>query len=455
MKPEGRLSARAGVYISALELFSVGLGPSSSHTVGPMKAALAFRELLYEASLLTRVTAYRCQLLGSLAATGIGHGTPDAIIAGLSGLSPETADPEQVNGRWNSLQAGGSVLIDSVAVTAQNFMFDPDCRMFDHPNAMTLQAYSDRELLAEESFLSTGGGFIQRVGALPGAASDRSPVSTYRSTIELMDACQDQSIAAIAWRDEVAIHGAEKAGEGLDEIWRTMQECITAGLSTEGHLPGPLRVPRRAPGAWKALSSTPERRPTEELLPIYALAVNEENAAGGRVVTAPTNGAAGVIPAVLSYAAQRYRMDVESVRGFLLTAAAIGSIIKANASISGAEAGCQAEVGSACAMAAAGLAATLGGTPAQVENAAEIAIEHHLGLTCDPVGGMVQIPCIERNAVAAGTALTAARLALLGDGSHIVGLDTAIETMRQTGMDMSTRYKETSAGGLAINVVEC
>jgi L-serine dehydratase len=323
---------------------------------------------------------------------------------------------------------------------------------------MTLTAYADGRLLLAGTYLSIGGGFIRRIGESEGQAGacarDRPPVSTARTMRELLDSLDGRTIAEIAWRDEAVIHGEDAARAGLDAIWASMRACVEHGLRADGALPGALRVPRRAPAAWRALAARGEPGAQAEALAIYAMAVNEENAAGGRVVTAPTNGAAGVLPAVV-YCACQPEFDPGQIRVFLLTAAAVGSIIKANASISGAEAGCQAEIGAACAMAAAGLTAIRGGTPQQIENAAEIAIEHHLGMTCDPVGGLVQIPCIERNAVATSKALTASQLALLGDGRHVVALDTAIETMRQTGADMSARYKETSEAGLAVNVVEC
>ncbi|RGE23240.1 L-serine ammonia-lyase [Leucobacter sp. wl10] len=458
-------SAERGVYVSALDLFSIGIGPSSSHTVGPMRAGLAFRERLAAQGLLRSVTRFRFRLQGSLAATGIGHGTPDAVIAGLRGYAPETVDPVLVHGQWERLAAGEELRVDEVPLRAEDIVFAPLSRHEGHPNSMTLSAEVDGVVVAEETCLSIGGGFIELVGPDPagGGRRDREdaraghavPAHRYRNAAELLRLASSRSIAEVAWEDETALHGEERAREGLAEIWSAMRGCIERGLRTEGVLPGGLGVSRRAAAGWRALAARGVPRGSEESLAIYALAVNEENAAGGRVVTAPTNGAAGVLPAVLYYAVAESGFPFERIRAFLLTATAIGSIFKANASISGAEAGCQAEVGSACAMAAAGLTAVRGGTPEQVENAAEIAIEHHLGLTCDPVGGLVQIPCIERNAVAASTALAASRLALLGDGSHVVHLDTTIETMRQTGADMSERYKETSAAGLAVNVVEC
>jgi L-serine dehydratase len=441
----------AGVYVSALELFSIGVGPSSSHTVGPMRAAAGFAAELSGRE-FDRV---ECRLHGSLAATGIGHGTPDAVLAGLSGMDPAVSDPEAMRGRWDALVSDGFVVLEiagrSVRLLRGDMVFEPFARHHGHPNALTLTAFCGEDEVWASTYLSVGGGFVQRAGEEAGAAV--APLSRYRNARELL--ADGRSIASIALDDEVHLHGADAAIAGLDAIWAAMSRCIDVGMRVEGVLPGGLRVPRRAASARRLLESRGVDVTPDEWLAVYAMAVNEENAAGGRVVTAPTNGAAGVLPAVLRHAVDRLGGGAEMVREFLLTAAAIGSIIKANASISGAEAGCQGEVGSACAMAAAGLCAVSGGTPAQVENAAEIAMEHHLGLTCDPVGGLVQIPCIERNAVAAATALTASRIALLGDGTHVVSLDTVIETMRQTGADMSWRYKETSEAGLAVNVVEC
>jgi L-serine dehydratase len=423
-----------------------------------MRAAFDFRGRLAEAGLLPRVSRLEGHLYGSLAATGAGHGTPDAVIAGLRGYEPETADPARVHGEWARLAAGGALQVGNVTLTAGDVVFEPRERPHGHPNEMTLTAYADGRLLLAGTYLSIGGGFIRRIGESEGQAGacarDRPPVSTARTMRELLDSLDGRTIAEIAWRDEAVIHGEDAARAGLDAIWASMRACVEHGLRADGALPGALRVPRRAPAAWRALAARGEPGAQAEALAIYAMAVNEENAAGGRVVTAPTNGAAGVLPAVV-YCACQPEFDPGQIRVFLLTAAAVGSIIKANASISGAEAGCQAEIGAACAMAAAGLTAIRGGTPQQIENAAEIAIEHHLGMTCDPVGGLVQIPCIERNAVATSKALTASQLALLGDGRHVVALDTAIETMRQTGADMSARYKETSEAGLAVNVVEC
>lgn len=450
-------AARVGTYVSALQFFSIGVGPSSSHTVGPMRAGLSFARRAVALSGVSRVSV---TLYGSLAATGLGHGTPDAIVAGLTNREPETCDPADVRGAWSSLGDCSTLLLAGTAPIVfrkNDIAFDHITRELPHPNTMKFVAWVGDARALEETYLSVGGGFIEQGGAAaPGTAQAVPNELAYASAAELLSLCADgRSIADIAWRTECAWREPATVTAGLDAIWAAMRQCVTAGLSTEGVLPGGLGVPRRAPVMKRWLQERPDAT-AGDWLSVFALAVNEENAAGGRVVTAPTNGAAGIVPAVLHYWFERNpAASAESVREFLLTAAAIGSLLKANASISGAEGGCQAEVGSACAMAAAGLCAVLGGTPAQVENAAEIAVEHHLGLTCDPVAGLVQIPCIERNAVAASTAVTAARLALAGDGQHIVSLDAVIETMRQTGADMSDNYKETSRGGLAVNVVEC
>ncbi|WP_374311585.1 L-serine ammonia-lyase [Microbacterium sp.] len=452
--------ARSGVYVSAFELFSIGIGPSSSHTVGPMRAGRDFarRVLAQHPHDLRRVEVV---LYGSLAATGLGHGTPDAVVAGLAGMDPETCDPASVRGAWSGHRAGESLPFGGVLPVpfdSSDVVLDPFTRPRGHPNTLLLRAFT-AEAVVEETYLSVGGGFIQRVGAVADEAAPRDGVPVFRTAAELLALCVDgRSIADVARTGELASRRADEVAAGLDAIWDAMRGCIESGLDADGTLPGRLGVPRRARAMRDSIRRAEQagRPVTTDWLQAFALAVNEENAGGGRVVTAPTNGAAGILPAVLMYYVRfEPGSDAEGVRTFLLTAAAIGSIIRANASISGAEGGCQAEVGSACAMAAAGLCAVLGGTPAQVENAAEIAMEHHLGLTCDPVAGLVQIPCIERNAVAASTAVTAARLALHGDGRHVVSLDAVIETMRQTGADMSEKYKETSRGGLAVNVVEC
>ena len=634
-------------YVSAFELFSIGVGPSSSHTVGPMRAALDFVARLREAGLLDRVGRVTCTLYGSLGATGIGHGTPDAVVAGLMGLEPETVDPDAVRTAWGGWRAGSDLPLAGthpVAFSKGDIAFEPRTRLPGHPNAMTLEAWTgpdggrpprigadaeaaavretgsrfaldsreaaalanaDDGLVLRETYYSVGGGFIRRDGEAPRVRARGFPLD-YSSAEELLALCDERglTIAELARINEEALRDDEGIATGLDAIWDAMAGCVEAGLHADGELPGMLKVKRRA-GAIRAQLDEAEADGRRELpgewLGAFALAVNEENASGGRVVTAPTNGAAGIVPAVAMYwwrfladsglgagnavtpygelvgsallgfaapsvvergsaatetedvssrfarsttdaedvssrfarsttgaedvssrfdapsvvergsaATETKRPDAEDVpsrsttgaedvpsrfdalsvvergsaatetkrpdgddassrsttdvaeanrrrgiRRYLLTATALGSLFKANASISGAEGGCQAEVGSACAMAAGGLTAVMGGTNRQIENAAEIAMEHHLGLTCDPVGGLVQIPCIERNAIAASTAVTAARLALRGDGSHYVSLDTVVETMRQTGIDMSHKYKETSEGGLAVNVIEC
>ncbi|MDH6277190.1 L-serine dehydratase [Aurantimicrobium minutum] len=451
-------------YVSAFDLFSIGIGPSSSHTVGPMRAALDFVNTLKSQKLLDSVSAVNCSLYGSLGSTGIGHGTPGAVIAGLTGLAPESCMPEQVRSAWSNLETdpmlnlGGS---HSIAFTANDISFEPRTRLPGHPNAMTIRAFGDDALpLYEQTYYSVGGGFIRRDGEEASSIITEWPMP-YGTSTALLALCdvQNMTIDQVALKNELSQHTEAEVNERLDAIWDTMHNCVNAGLNSAGTLPGGLNVKRRAAELREHLvtaDAANSRDTTIEWLHAFALAVNEENAAGGRVVTAPTNGAAGIVPAVASYYLRFVPgANQEGIRRYLLTATAIGSLFKSNASISGAEAGCQGEVGPACAMAAGGLCAVLGGTPRQVENAAEIAMEHHLGLTCDPVGGLVQIPCIERNAIASSTAVSAARLALHGDGNHLVSLDTVIETMRQTGLDMSTKYKETSEGGLAVNVIEC
>ncbi|MBC7442503.1 MAG: L-serine ammonia-lyase [Ramlibacter sp.] len=454
-------------YVSALDLFSIGIGPSSSHTVGPMRAARTFSDHLLESGALPRVTRITCSLFGSLGSTGLGHGTPDAVLAGLAGHRPETCDPAEVRTAWSGLPDGATLVVHGheIPVERGDVTFEPRTRLPGHPNALTLTAWgaTDALPLFEETWYSIGGGFIRRDGDQPQARTLTAAPMPYASSADLLALCDlhGVSICEVARANEEAIHGADRLNAGLDAIWDAMHVCVEAGLVATGILPGGLKVKRRAAAVRMQLEeyeSLPvrERDTSTEWLHAFALAVNEENASGGRVVTAPTNGAAGIIPAVGHYYLRFVPgANAAGIRRYLLTAVAIGSLVKANASISGAEGGCQAEVGSACAMAAGALCAVLGGTPRQVENAAEIAMEHHLGLTCDPVGGLVQVPCIERNAIASSTAVSAARLALHGDGTHLVSLDTVIETMRQTGLDMMTKYKETSEGGLAVNVIEC
>lgn len=469
-------------YVSVLDLFSVGLGPSSSHTVGPMRAARAFVVGLEQRGRLEDVAGLRVVLCGSLGATGVGHGTPDAVVAGLVGLDAQTCDPDLVPGRWEKLGDGARLPLlgrHEVVVAQDDVRLAPLTRMPGHPNGMRFTALAaDGSTVAEQESYSVGGGFVltadEIAAALDAEAADRAVDAgdvpyPFANAAELLDLCDREGlpVAQLAWENEIALRPAAEVEAGVDRIWDTMSACVDAGLERDGVLPGRLKVRRRARAQRERLERL-EQDPSSpadlsiEWLQAFAMAVNEENADGRRVVTAPTNGAAGIIPAVGRHFL-RTHPDVaddddrrrRAMRTYLLTAAAIGALYKRNASISGAEAGCQGEVGSACSMAAGALCAVLGGTPAQVENAAEIAMEHNLGLTCDPVGGLVQVPCIERNAIAACTAVSAARLALQGDGSHVVSLDTVIETMRQTGVDMSTKYKETSTGGLAVNVIEC
>ena len=448
-------------YISALDLFTIGIGPSSSHTVGPMRAALLFAESVHAEGKLSLTQKVSVKLFGSLGATGPGHGTSNAIVSGLRGETPENCDPDDVLVSWDQAIATGSwrILNHPIKFAESDFSFQPLIRLAKHSNGMRFGAYdSAGELLVEQTYYSVGGGFVESDHELLRPIRPEVPYH-FEDAEELLGICEenDMTIAQVAFANEVFIHGELALDSKLDAIWSAMQSCIEFGLVTKGVLPGYLAVPRRAAEMAEQLGKVSDQETvSNEWLQAYAIAVNEQNAAGRRVVTAPTNGAAGIIPAVGYYAMKFKNVSSHSIaREYLLTAAAIGSLYKRNASISGAEAGCQGEVGSACSMAAAGLAAILGGTNKQIENAAEIAMEHNLGLTCDPVGGFVQMPCIERNAIAAGTAVSAVRLALMGDGSHKISLDTVIETMRQTGIDMSSKYKETSLGGLAVNVVEC
>lgn len=454
--------------VSVFDLFSIGIGPSSSHTVGPMRAAARFLDHLASTDALTSVTRVQVQLYGSLGATGRGHGTIEAVVLGLTGAAPETVDPAEVGPLLERVRSSGQLqLADSAAIA---FTIDTDIslhlqRLDFHSNGMAFEAFdaTDRSL-TRRIYFSVGGGAIveesQSESESPQTPESRSEVPfPFNSGKELVALAEQRgtSIAAIVAENERALGRQPDLRAGVLRIWSVMRQCVQAGLTQEGVLPGGLGVPRRAAKLAAQLDvRTDDPLYALDWVTVCALAVNEENAGGGRVVTAPTNGAAGVIPAVLHYY-DRFvpGANDDGIVEFLLTASAIGVLFKANASISGAEVGCQGEVGSACSMAAAGLAAVLGGTPAQVENAAEIGIEHNLGLTCDPVGGLVQIPCIERNAVAAVKAITAARMAVWGDGSHYVSLDTAIKTMRDTGADMADKYKETALGGLAINVVEC
>ncbi len=455
--------------LSVFDLFSVGIGPSSSHTVGPMRAAATFAERLRDEGLLDRVERVHAQLFGSLGATGHGHGSDKAVLLGLTGERPETCDPRAVEGRLAQIRADKRLaLLGEREIgfdEARDLVMHRRRTLPLHPNGMTFTA-SDGEshVLSERTYYSVGGGFVVGGDADGGTkiVEDTTPVAhPFRTGDELLALCaaEGKSIARIMLENELSWRTEAQVRQGLLDIWAVMKECVANGIANEGVLPGGLRVRRRAPELARRLSleaASVDPLRGMDWITLYALAVNEENASGGRVVTAPTNGAAGIIPAVLHYYCDFVPgADDDGVVRFLLTAGAIGVIYKETASISGAEVGCQGEVGSACSMAAGAMAAVLGGTPRQVENAAEIGMEHNLGLTCDPVGGLVQIPCIERNAIASVKAISAARTALRGDGSHVVSLDKVVKTMRETGADMKVKYKETARGGLAVNVIEC
>ena len=454
--------------LSAFDLYSVGIGPSSSHTVGPMRAAKRFADGLAEAGLLSDVRRVRAELFGSLGATGHGHGSPKAVVLGLEGEDPATTDTGRADGRLDEIRASGSLLL--AGTTAVPFDVDEDLVMHRrrslpaHPNGMTFAAYDATGAeISLRTYYSVGGGFVvdeAATGADRVVVDDTPLRYPFTTGAELLEICRREGIpmSEVMLANEQAWRTEQEIRDGMLHLWSVMAECVVAGVHREGVLPGGLRVPRRAPHLYRELTAKGYADPLHVMdwVNLYALAVNEENASGGRIVTAPTNGAAGIIPAVLHYYTRFVPgADDDGIVRFLLTAAAIGILVKTNASISGAEVGCQGEVGSACSMAAGGLAEVLGGSPAQVENAAEVGIEHNLGLTCDPVGGLVQIPCIERNAIASIKAINAARLAINGDGSHKVSLDKAIKTMRDTGRDMKTKYKETARGGLAVNVIEC
>jgi L-serine dehydratase len=456
--------------LSALDLFSVGIGPSSSHTVGPMRAAKLFTDALAADGILDSVCRVKSQLFGSLGATGHGHGSDKAVILGLQGESPETVDTDNAD----QIVADVTTARKLNLAGSRPISFDRDEDVIlhrrkslpAHPNGMTFTASStDGTLLRESTFYSVGGGFVVNEHA---AGADKIVEDTtelpfpFTTGAQLLEHCKREGmrISDIMLANELTWRTEEQLRTELLHIWSVMQQCVHNGCHREAPvLPGGLRVPRRAPKLFTELmASTDETDPMRAMdwVNLFALAVNEENASGGRIVTAPTNGAAGIVPAVLHY----YEKFIpgasdDGIVRFLLTAAAVGILFKENASISGAEVGCQGEVGSACSMAAAGLCEVLGGTPEQVENAAEVGIEHNLGLTCDPVGGLVQIPCIERNAIASNKAINAARMSMRGDGTHKVSLDKAIKTMRETGADMKVKYKETSRGGLAVNVIEC
>ena len=456
--------------ISVFDLFKVGIGPSSSHTVGPMRAAGLFALSLKQEGLLDQTASVKAELYGSLGATGKGHGSDIGIMLGLMGHTPDAVDVDAVPGimkKARSLETISLLAMHPIAFREKDhlLMYRREA-MAEHPNGMQFSAFDAAgELLRQTKYLSVGGGFVVTVGASNDhvlTAYNQVPYP-FTSGDQLLAVCKQQglSISEVMWANERTWRTDDEIRSQLLDLWRVMRECVQRGLTHEGTLPGPFKVQRRAPILAAQLRARAERVLSDPLsvldwVNVYAFAVNEENAAGGRVVTAPTNGAAGVIPAVLHYYDKFIANATDDgVIEFLLTAAAIGILYKLNASISGAEVGCQGEVGVACSMAAAGLAAVMGGSPEQIENAAEIGMEHNLGLTCDPIGGLVQVPCIERNAMGAVKALNAARLALQGDGQHVVSLDKVIKTMRETGADMKTKYKETSRGGLAVNIVEC
>ena len=458
--------------VSTFDIYKIGIGPSSSHTVGPMRAAARFVERrLAGAGLLPRVARVHAEVFGSLALTGRGHGTDKALLLGLEGHLPHRIDPDLIPATLARIRGerrvrlGGSHPVEFDE--KRDLVMNKRQKLPHHPNGMRFTAFDAAgQVLATQDYYSVGGGFVvnQDEAARDRIVADTTPLPhPFASGDELLQRAEAGgcSIARLMLDNERVWRSDAQITDGLRELWSAMQSCVARGIREEGTLPGGLNVPRRAPALHRELSSRPEAAMRDPLtvldwVNLYALAVNEENAAGGRVVTAPTNGAAGIIPAVLHYY-DRFcpGSSEQGVFDFLLTAAAVGILYKENASISGAEVGCQGEVGVACSMAAAGLTAALGGTPGQVENAAEIGMEHNLGLTCDPIGGLVQIPCIERNAMGAVKAINASRMALRGDGKHKVSLDKVIRTMRETGRDMQDKYKETSRGGLAVNVIEC
>lgn len=456
--------------ISVFDLFKIGIGPSSSHTVGPMKAARMFALRLQRDGLLPNVAAVRTELFGSLSATGKGHGSDKAILLGLLGEEPDTVDTTTAVARIDAIRASQRLDLLGVHpitfVEKQHILFRRTA-LAHHPNGMTMAALNaDGAFLDAATYYSVGGGFVvdeSAIGAARIKEDDTALPYPFDTAAELLMQCQTHrlSISQVMLANEQVWRSEAEIRAGLLRIWAVMQECVQRGVTAEGILPGGMKVKRRAAELYRQLVARPEANLQDPLnvmdwVNVYAIAVNEENAWGGRVVTAPTNGAAGIIPAVLHYYTRfTPGANDDGVIRFLLTAGAIGTLYKKNASISGADVGCQGEVGVACSMAAAGLAEVRGGTPDQVENAAEIGMEHNLGLTCDPVGGLVQIPCIERNAMGAIKAINAARIALRGDGTHYVSLDKVIKTMRDTGADMKTKYKETARGGLAVNVIEC
>ena len=460
------------MFIGISDIFKIGIGPSSSHTMGPMIAANRFLSNCFDraAASKARLCHIRVTLHGSLAFTGKGHASDRAICLGLQGFAPQTLELERIDALETALNRDKMISLagrESFAFDPQSdLIFDYDAALPAHPNGMQFYGYGpDGSLLLHEIYYSIGGGFVRRDDEMDATDEQATPAHPYPFTTAAMmlemGKTSGLSVAEMQFANEVAYRSSEAVEAAISQIQKTMGECITRGLSRDGILPGGLNVKRRAAHIHAQLlneMSHNDQQPhiANDWLSVYAMAVNEENAAGGRVVTSPTNGAAGIIPAVMRYYRDHcHGASDDGTVTLLLTAAAIGAIIKTNASISGAEVGCQGEVGSASAMAAAGLCAALGGTNAQIENAAEIALEHHLGMTCDPAGGLVQVPCIERNGLGAIKAVSAASLSLRGDGTHFIPLDNCIETMRQTGLDMHERYKETSQGGLAVNLPEC
>lgn len=456
------------MFISTLDLFKLGIGPSSSHTVGPMIAANAFLQRVKDfKDQYTKNHRITCTLKGSLALTGKGHSTDNAVLLGLHGHHPDQIAhidiQQEVERLWTSSELNLNPNSQITFNPNIDIIFDKNETLAEHPNGLIFQLLEQETVILEETYFSIGGGFVNTLAEITNLVAPlimvdsspyRFPFDDAKSMLTMATSSQ-QSIAQMKRQNEHLLLTNQELNQGLDTVWQAMKICVEKGLKNEGILPGGLNVQRRAKNLHQQLVENPTEAHLHEWLCAYAMAVNEENAAGHAVVTAPTNGAAGVIPAIIYYCFQHTEINIEQVREFLLTAAAIGGIIKYKSSISGAEVGCQGEVGSASAMAAAGLCAILGGSPEQVENAAEIALEHHLGMTCDPVKGLVQIPCIERNGFGALKAYTAASLALRGSGQHIMSLDNCIEAMRQTGLEMSAKFKETSLGGLAVNYTEC
>ncbi|WP_263138445.1 L-serine ammonia-lyase [Pseudomonas sp. RIT-PI-AD] len=456
--------------LSVFDLFKIGIGPSSSHTVGPMRAAARFAEGLRDDGLLNATASMRVELYGSLGATGKGHGSDKAVLLGLEGDHPDTVDTDSIPARLETIRGQGE--LNLLGEKRLRFVEKEHLAMIRkplpfHPNGMIFRAFDGAGLqIRSREYYSVGGGFVvdEDAAGADRIVEDATPLAyPFKTARELLGHCVGQglSMSQVMLANEAAWRPEAETRAGLLRIWQVMQDCVEAGCRNEGIMPGGLKVRRRAAALYRQLSKNPEAALRDNLsvldwVNLYALAVNEENASGGRVVTAPTNGAAGIVPAVLHYYSRFIAgADDDGIVRFLLTAAAIGILYKENASISGAEVGCQGEVGVACSMAAGALCEVLGGTPQQVENAAEIGMEHNLGLTCDPIGGLVQVPCIERNAMGSVKAINAARMALRGDGQHFVSLDKVIRTMRQTGADMKSKYKETARGGLAVNIIEC